>query len=56
MANTRKDRMETYAVNAIKALQNNLATSGCTEIEAMLILRIVTTKLEKVLDSFLEKK
>ena len=45
------DKMEAYAVSAIRALQTNLADSGCTEIEALLILRIVTTKLEKVLDA-----
>lgn len=50
--NTRKDKQEKIAEKAIRALQKELLMSSLTEVEAMIILRIITTKLEKALDSY----
>lgn len=55
MPNTRKDRNEKAAEKAIQALRASLFTSGLSEMEAMLVLRIVTSNLERVLADFVDK-
>lgn len=55
MSNDRKDKQEKIAEKAIRAMQASLFESGITEVEAMIILRIITTKLEKALNAYVKK-
>lgn len=54
MPNTRKDKHEVAAAKAVKALQASLFESGLNELEAMTVLRIVTSNLEQVLKDFID--
>jgi hypothetical protein len=54
MANTRQDRYETAATKAIKAIRGSLFESGLNELEAMTVIRVITSQLEKALKDFID--
>lgn len=54
--NTRTNRYQTIANEAILAMQASLENSGCTETEGLVILRIITSNLEKALTNIIDKR
>lgn len=52
MSNNRQDKYEKIAKKAIKAVQGVLFDSGISEVEGMIILKLIATNLNKAIELY----